>query len=67
MDRAVEIMEEMRDDLHAGKVRRKDVIEGFVDEAGLTKAGSSTYYDNINKEADDNRSWPKVLRGGAVK
>ena len=43
-------MEEMWDDLQAGKVKRKDVIQRFVGEAGLTKAGASTYYGNIKKK-----------------
>ena len=49
-DRARKIMEEMWDDLQAGKVKRKDVIERFKDEVGLTKAGASTYYGNIKKK-----------------
>jgi len=48
-DRARKIMEEMWGDLQAGKVKRKDVIQRFVGEAGLTKAGASTYYGNIKK------------------
>ena len=43
-------MEEMWADLQAGKVKRKDVIERFMDEADLTKAGSSTYYGNIKRK-----------------
>ena len=50
MDRAIKIMEEMWADLQAGKVKRKDVIERFMDEADLTKAGSSTYYGNIKRK-----------------
>jgi len=50
MDRAIKTMEEMWDDLQTGKVRRKDVIERFLDEAGLTKTGSATYYGNIKKK-----------------
>lgn len=30
---------------------RKDVIQAFMDEAKLTKAGASTYYANIKKAA----------------
>ncbi len=48
-DRARKIMEEMWDDLLAGKVKRKDVIQRFLDEAGLKKAGASTYYGTIKK------------------
>lgn len=47
---ARKIMEEMWDDIQAGKVKRKDVIHRFVGEAGLTKAGASTYYGNIKKK-----------------
>jgi hypothetical protein len=47
---ARKIMEEMWDDIQAGKVKRKDVIQRFVGEAGLTKAGASTYYGNIKKK-----------------
>jgi hypothetical protein len=49
-DLARKIMEEVWDDLQAGKVKRKDVILRFVNEAGLTKAGASTYYGNIKKK-----------------
>lgn len=49
-DQARRIMEEMWEDLQTGKVKRKDVIERFVDEVGLTKAGASTYYGNIKKK-----------------
>lgn len=49
-DRARKIMEEMWDELQAGKVKRKDVIQRFVGEVGLTKAGASTYYGNIKKK-----------------
>ena len=33
MDRTIKIMEEMWDDLQAGRVRRKEVIKRFMDEA----------------------------------
>jgi hypothetical protein len=49
-DRARKIMDEMWDDLQAGKVKRKDIIQRFVGEAGLTKAGASTYYGTIKKK-----------------
>jgi len=49
-DRARKIMEEVWDDLQAGKIKRKDVIQRFVGEVGLTKAGASTYYGNIKKK-----------------
>ena len=47
MDRATKIMEEMWDDIQAGKVKRKDVIKRFMEEVNLSKAGSSTYYGSI--------------------
>jgi hypothetical protein len=47
---ARKIMEEMWADIQAGKAKRKDVIQRFQDEAGLTKAGASTYYGNIKKK-----------------
>jgi DNA helicase TIP49 (TBP-interacting protein) len=47
MDKATKIMEEMWDDIQAGKVKRKDVIQRFMEEANLSKAGSSTYYGSI--------------------
>jgi hypothetical protein len=49
-DRARKIMEEVWEDLQAGKIKRKDVIQRFVGEVGLTKAGASTYYGNIKKK-----------------
>ena len=48
-DLARKIMEEVWEDLQAGKLKRKDVIQRFVGEVGLTKAGASTYYGNIKK------------------
>jgi len=50
MDKATNIMEEMWDDIQAGKVKRKGVIERFIEEVGLTKAGASTYYGSIKKK-----------------
>ena len=47
MDQATKIMEEMWQDLQAGKVKRKDVIQRFMEEVHLSKAGSSTYYGTI--------------------
>ena len=47
MDQATKIMEEMWDDIQAGKVKRKDVIKRFMEEIPLSKAGSSTYYGSI--------------------
>ena len=50
MDQATKIMEEMWDDIQAGKVKRKDVIQRFMEEVNLSKAGSSTYYGSIKKK-----------------
>ena len=50
MQQATKIVEGMWDDIQAGKVKRKDVIQRFIDEVGLTKAGSSTYYGSIKKK-----------------
>lgn len=35
----------------ASDVPRKDVLQRFMAEAGLTKAGAATYYQNMKKEA----------------
>jgi hypothetical protein len=50
MELATKIMEEMSDDIQAGKVKRKDVIKRFMEEVNLSKAGSSTYYGSIKKK-----------------
>ena len=50
MEQATKIMEEMWDDIQAGKVKRKDVIKRFMEEIPLSKAGSSTYYGSIKKK-----------------
>ena len=34
-------------------VARKDVINAFIAEAGLTKAGAGTYYQNFTKKLKD--------------
>ena len=47
MEQATKIMQEMWDDIQAGKVKRKDVIKRFMEEIPLSKAGSSTYYGTI--------------------
>ena len=47
MEQATKIMEEMWEDIQAGKVKRKDVIKRFMEEVNLSKAGSSTYYGSI--------------------
>ena len=53
-ERATEIMKEMWDDLQAGKVKRKDVIKRFIEEASLSKFGAGTYYSNIKKKQTTN-------------
>ena len=50
VEKATKIMEEMWDDIQSGKVKRKDVIERFMEEVPLSKAGSSTYYGTIKKK-----------------
>lgn len=45
--KAREIFSEMQTE---GKPR-KDTIQRFVDEAGLTEKGAATYYQNFRKEA----------------
>ena len=50
MEQATKIMQEMWSDLQAGKVKRKDVIQRFMEDVKLSKAGSSTYYGSIKKK-----------------
>ena len=50
MEQATKIMEEVWDDIQAGKVKRKDVIQRFMEEVNLSKAGASTYYGSIKKK-----------------
>jgi len=40
MDQATKIMEEMWDDIQAGKVKRKDVIQRFMEEVSLIESGA---------------------------
>jgi hypothetical protein len=35
-------------------VQRKDIIAKFQSEAGLSKAGAGTYYNNIKKKLAEN-------------
>lgn len=49
---ATKIMEEMWPQIQSGKVKRKDVIQRFIDEVPLTKAGASTYYGNIKSKME---------------
>jgi len=50
MELATKIMEEMSDDIQAGKVKRKDVIKRFMEEVKLTPKGAATYYGSIKKK-----------------
>ena len=50
MEQATKIMEAMWDDIQAGRVKRKDVIQRFMEELPLSKAGASTYYGSIKKK-----------------
>ena len=47
---AMKIMESEWKNIQSGKVKRKDIIQRFIDEIGLTKAGASTYYGNCKKK-----------------
>ena len=51
-DQAMKIMEELWSDIQSGKVKRKDVIQRFIDEVHLTKAGASTYYGNCKQKIE---------------
>ena len=51
-EQAMKIMEEMWSDIQSGKVKRKDVIQRFIDEVHLTKAGASTYYGNCKQKIE---------------
>ena len=55
MEQATKIMEEMWDDIQSGKVKRKDVIERFIDEVSLTPKGAATYYGSIKKKFTNTR------------
>ena len=47
MQQATKIMEEMWNDIQAGKVKRKDVIQRFINEVSLTPKGAATYFGSI--------------------
>ena len=47
MDQATKIMEELWEDIQAGKVKRKDVIQRFINEVSLTPKGAATYFGSI--------------------
>lgn len=48
MDKAKEVFDKMT----AEKYTRKEIIDAFVKEVGLTKAGASTYYQNLKNAAE---------------
>ena len=50
MEQATKIMEDLWKDIQAGKVKRKDVIQRFIDEARLSPKGAATYYGSIKKK-----------------
>ncbi len=43
-------------DKNFNRVPRKDILILFMSEAGLTKAGSSTYYSNFKKKFEETES-----------
>jgi hypothetical protein len=47
MHQATKIMEEVWDEIQSGKVKRKDVIERFINEVSLTQKGAATYFGSI--------------------
>jgi len=48
--RAMKIMEEQWDNIQSGKIKRKDIIQRFISEIGLTPKGASTYFGNCKKK-----------------
>jgi len=50
MEQATKIMEEVWEDIQTGKVKRKDVIERFINDARLSPKGAATYYGSIKKK-----------------
>jgi hypothetical protein len=48
MDKAKEVFDKMTDEKHT----RKEIIDAFIKEVGLTKAGASTYFQNLKNVAD---------------
>ena len=48
--RAMIIMEEQWDNIQSGKIKRKDIIQRFISEVGLTPKGASTYFGNCKKK-----------------
>ena len=47
---AMKIMEEQWDNIQSGKIKRKDIIQRFITEVGLTPKGASTYFGNCKKK-----------------
>ena len=43
-------MEEPWDNIQSGKIKRKDIIQRFISEVGLTPKGASTYFGNCKKK-----------------
>jgi hypothetical protein len=48
MDKAKEVF----DNMTAEKYTRKEIIDAFIKEVGLTKAGASTYYQNLKNAVE---------------
>ena len=49
MDKAKEVFDKMTAEKHT----RKEIIDAFVKDVGLTKAGASTYYQNLKNAAEN--------------
>ena len=47
---AMKIMEEQWENIQSGKIKRKDIIQRFITEVGLTPKGASTYFGNCKKK-----------------
>ncbi len=50
VSRAMKIMEEQWENIQSGKIKRKDIIQRFITEVGLTPKGASTYFGNCKKK-----------------
>ena len=48
--RAMIIMEEQWKNIQSGKIKRKEIIQRFISEVGLTPKGASTYFGNCKKK-----------------
>jgi len=46
----MKIMEEQWENIQSGKIKRKDIIQRFISEVGLTPKGASTYFGNCKKK-----------------